>query len=132
MSVCVHVCVCVCVCYRLTDTLSLLLFLSEIAMNCFSSYSVTRFCLIYLLMDMFIAVHVNCSLVPPLTTTCGSSSPAGSPTKGHSHSAHTSPTNTARLRPRTKSADSDTKRLVSVLAEIGDSLFSSVLCLHYL
>ncbi|KAK2167868.1 hypothetical protein LSH36_23g09012 [Paralvinella palmiformis] len=56
------------------------------------------------------AVHANCSLVPPLTT-CGSSSPAGSPTKGHSHSAHTSPTNTTRLRPRTKSADSDTKRL---------------------
>ena len=53
-------------------------------------------------------------LVPPAgrdSGTSGTSSPTGSPTKAHSHSAHTSPTNTAKLRPRARSAESDTKKL---------------------
>ena len=54
------------------------------------------------------------SLVPPVgrdSGTSGNQSPTGSPTKAHSHSAHTSPTNTAKLRPRARSAESDTKKL---------------------
>ncbi len=53
------------------------------------------------------------SLAPPSSQS--SQSPGGSPTKhSHSHSAHTSPTNTAKLRPRARSAESDSKKLVSV------------------
>ena len=50
-------------------------------------------------------------LVPPSTD----GSQVGSPTKG-SYSAHTSPKSggAAHIRPRTKSADSDNKRLVGV------------------
>ena len=50
------------------------------------------------------------SLIPPSSQSVPS--PAGSPTKGQSHSAHTSPTNTAKLRPRASSAESDSKKLV--------------------
>ena len=55
------------------------------------------------------------SLHPPQSQD-GSQSPGGSPTKGHySHSAHTSPTNTTKLRPRAKSTETgDKKNWVSV------------------
>ena len=54
------------------------------------------------------------TLVAPHTggSSSSSQSPGGSPTKGHSHSAHTSPTNTAKVRPRARSAESDAKKLV--------------------
>ena len=52
---------------------------------------------------------LSAGLMMPVTT--NTQSPAGSPTK--SQSAHTSPTNTARLRPRTRSDESSSaKRLV--------------------
>ena len=52
------------------------------------------------------------ALVPPSTVGSSSTSPGGSPTKAHSHSAHTSPTNTTKVRPRARSAESDSKKLV--------------------
>ena len=49
----------------------------------------------------------------PTTTSQTCHSPGGSQTKNMSHSAHTSPTNTAKLRPRASSAESDRKKIVS-------------------
>ncbi|KAI0217155.1 hypothetical protein LSAT2_030949, partial [Lamellibrachia satsuma] len=53
--------------------------------------------------------HGGGGLIPPASGNVPS--PNSSPTKGYSHSAHTSPTNTAKLRPRARSAESDNKKL---------------------
>jgi len=49
-------------------------------------------------------------LPPPVD---GRVSPGGSPTKSGSHSASTSPTSVARMRPRSKSTDIDAKKMVN-------------------
>lgn len=67
--------------------------------------STTRFTL-----STFSSHHAG-ALVPPISVGGGSSPSGGSPTKSHSHSAHTSPTNTTKLRPRARSAESDSKKL---------------------
>ena len=55
--------------------------------------------------------QIGGGLIPPASG--NTPTPNSSPTKGYCHSAHTSPTNTAKLRPRARSAESDNKKLVS-------------------